>query len=58
MNDAPTAITRMLELGVALYLIKAASLGVMAQRLVRTFQVMSDVLSLVSPYALYRVERP
>ena len=36
-NDAPAAITRMLELGVAPYLIKATLLGVMARRLVRTF---------------------
>ncbi len=35
-NDAPSAITRMLELGVPAYLIKATVLGVMAQRLVRT----------------------
>jgi len=35
-NDAPSAITRILELGVAPYLIKATVLGVMAQRLVRT----------------------
>ena len=35
-NDAPTAITRMLDLGVPPYLIKATVLGVMAQRLVRT----------------------
>jgi general secretion pathway protein E len=35
-NDAPTAITRLLDLGVAPYLIKATVLGVMAQRLVRT----------------------
>ncbi len=35
-NDAPSAITRMLELGVPSYLIKTAVLGVMAQRLVRT----------------------
>lgn len=34
-NDAPTAITRLLELGVAPYLIKATLLGIMAQRLVR-----------------------
>lgn len=34
-NDAPTAITRLLELGVPAYLIKATVLGVMAQRLVR-----------------------
>lgn len=35
-NDAPSAVTRLLELGVAPYLIKATVLGVMAQRLVRT----------------------
>ena len=34
-NDAPSAITRMLELGVPSYLLKATILGVMAQRLVR-----------------------
>ena len=35
-NDAPSAITRLLELGVPSYLLKATILGVMAQRLVRT----------------------
>jgi len=35
-NDAPSAVTRLLELGVPHYLIKATVLGVMAQRLVRT----------------------
>ena len=35
-NDAPTAITRMLDLGVPPYMIKATVLGIMAQRLVRT----------------------
>src|SRR3990167_11159229 len=35
-NDAPSAISRLLELGVPHYLIKATVLGVMAQRLVRT----------------------
>lgn len=34
-NDAPTAITRLLELGVPPYLIKATVIGIMAQRLVR-----------------------
>nr|WP_218626529.1 GspE/PulE family protein [Pseudomonas sp. dw_358] len=34
-NDATSAITRLLELGVAHYLIKATLLGVMAQRLIR-----------------------
>ncbi|WP_372878804.1 GspE/PulE family protein [Spongiibacter marinus] len=35
-NDAPSAVTRLLELGVPAYLIRATVLGVMAQRLVRT----------------------
>ena len=35
-NDAPTAITRLLDLGIPSYLIKATVLGAMAQRLVRT----------------------
>ena len=35
-NDAPSAVTRLLELGVPHYLIRATVLGVMAQRLVRT----------------------
>lgn len=34
-NDAPSAITRLLDLGVPGYLIKSTVLGVMAQRLVR-----------------------
>jgi general secretion pathway protein E len=35
-NDAPTAITRLLDLGIPSYLIKSTVIGVMAQRLVRT----------------------
>jgi general secretion pathway protein E len=35
-NDAPTAVTRLLDLGVQPYMIKATVLGIMAQRLVRT----------------------
>ncbi|MCY7306187.1 MAG: Flp pilus assembly complex ATPase component TadA [Rhodoferax sp.] len=35
-NDAPSAVSRMLELGVPSYLINATLLGVLAQRLVRT----------------------
>ena len=35
-NDAPAAITRLLDLGVPSYLIHSAMLGIMAQRLVRT----------------------
>src|SRR4029078_9728705 len=35
-NDAPSAITRMLDLGAPPYLLQSTILGVMAQRLVRT----------------------
>jgi general secretion pathway protein E len=35
-NDAPSAITRLLDLGVPPYLISAALLGIVAQRLTRT----------------------
>jgi len=35
-NDAPSAITRMLDIGVPPYLLQSSILGVMAQRLVRT----------------------
>ena len=35
-NDAPSAVTRLLELGVPPYLLNATLNGVMAQRLVRT----------------------
>ena len=34
-NDAPSAITRMIELGVPAYLLRATLIGVLAQRLVR-----------------------
>ena len=35
-NDAPSAVSRMMELGVPAYLLNATLLGVLAQRLVRT----------------------
>jgi general secretion pathway protein E len=35
-NDAPSAVSRLMELGVPSYLINATLLGVLAQRLVRT----------------------
>ncbi|SDK00284.1 GspE/PulE family protein [Microbulbifer yueqingensis] len=35
-NDAPTAVTRLLDLGLPHYLLKSVVIGVMAQRLVRT----------------------
>jgi general secretion pathway protein E len=38
-NDSPSAVTRLLELGVPAYLIRATLIGVLAQRLVRTLCV-------------------
>jgi general secretion pathway protein E len=35
-NDAPSAVTRLLDLGVASYLIHSTVVGIMGQRLVRT----------------------
>jgi general secretion pathway protein E len=35
-NDAPSAVTRLLELGIPAYLLNATLNGIMAQRLVRT----------------------
>jgi general secretion pathway protein E len=35
-NDAPSTVTRFLELGVPPYLLKVALIGIVAQRLVRT----------------------
>jgi general secretion pathway protein E len=60
-NDAPSAITRLLDIGVPHYLIKATVIGVVAQRLVRTLcphckqRVTTDLdlwESLVSPWRL------
>jgi general secretion pathway protein E len=58
-NDAPSAIARLLEIGVPSYLITATVLGVVAQRLVRTLcphckkQVKTDAAeweALIKPY--------
>ena len=38
-NDAPSAVTRLMELGIPPYLLNATLLGVLAQRLVRTLCV-------------------
>ena len=42
-NDAPSAVSRLMELGVPSYLINATLLGVLAQRLVRTLCVSCKV---------------
>ncbi len=44
-NDAPSAITRLLDLGVPSYLLNATLIGVMAQRLVRTLCSACKVVS-------------
>ena len=60
-NNAPSAVTRLLELGVKPYLVKLTLLGVMAQRLIRTLcphcktkQALSDQewQSLVQPFSI------
>ena len=48
-NDAPSSITRFLDLGVPPYLIKASLLGVLAQRLVRTLCERCKTKVAVSP---------
>ncbi len=66
-NDAPSAITRMLDLGVPSYLINSTLIGVMAQRLVRTLCrhcksdtgeiAESDWKTLISPLSVPRPQR-
>ena len=70
-NDAPSAITRLMELGVPYYLINATLLGVLAQRLVRTLCANcrrrdreadpAEIAGLIKPWKLsggYRAYRP
>jgi general secretion pathway protein E len=47
-NDAPSAITRLLELGVPAYLVRATLIGVLAQRLVRTLCASCKVPAAIS----------
>jgi general secretion pathway protein E len=47
-NNAPSAITRLLEIGVKPYLVKLTLLGVMAQRLIRTLCVHCKKKQIVS----------
>jgi general secretion pathway protein E len=65
-NDAPSAVTRLLELGVPAYLLNSTLLGVMAQRLARTLcphcktqEAMSDETwqELVSPWKATKPEQ-
>jgi len=69
-NDAPSAIMRLLELGVPYYLLEATIIGILAQRLVRTlckhcktpdgdlpdpvWQSLSEEWNLPKPTSIYR----
>ncbi|MGL4576560.1 MAG: GspE/PulE family protein [Burkholderiaceae bacterium] len=67
-NDAPSAISRLLELGVPAYLINATVLGVLAQRLVRTLCPhcktdddrvnAADIAALAKPWKLNGIMQP
>ena len=67
-NDAPSAITRLIELGIPPYLINATLLGVLAQRLVRTLCAScsapdpdapaADLLAAIKPWSLNGSYRP
>ncbi|MEO8937385.1 MAG: GspE/PulE family protein [Burkholderiaceae bacterium] len=63
-NDAPSAITRLLELGVPAYLLNATVIGIMAQRLVRTLCPHCKTPGTVEPeiwtalIAPFKTERP
>lgn len=48
-NDAPSAVTRLLDLGVPSYLIQSTVIGVMAQRLVRTLCPHCKIAVPISP---------
>ena len=57
-NDAPSAITRLLELGVPPYLIKATVIGIVAQRLVRTLCPECRKPAKIQPDAWETLTRP
>ena len=67
-NDAPSAMTRLIELGIPPYLINATLLGVLAQRLVRTLCAScsapdpdapaTDLLAAIKPWSLNGSYRP
>lgn len=57
-NDAPSSVSRLIELGVPAYLIKATVLGVMAQRLVRTLCPHCKVPTQVDAAAWRELTRP
>ncbi len=57
-NDAPAAITRLLDLGVPSYLIHSTVLGIMGQRLVRTLCSSCKIKTDISPTEWESVTRP
>jgi len=57
-NDAPTAITRLMDLGLPGYLIKSTILGVMAQRLVRTLCPHCKAVSSIDKDDWYSLIKP
>jgi len=57
-NDAPTAITRLIDLGVPSYMLKATVLGVMAQRLVPTLCPHCKAEEAVDEEAWHMLTRP
>jgi general secretion pathway protein E len=57
-NDAPSAVTRLLDIGVPYYLIQSTVLGVMAQRLVRTLCPHCKQAADISDEAWQQLVRP
>jgi len=57
-NDAPSAITRLLELGVPAYLINATVIGIMAQRLARTLCPLCKAEDTISDEQWHELVRP
>ncbi len=57
-NDAPSAVTRLLDLGVPAYLIHSSVLGIMAQRLVRTLCSVCKVAHEISDAEWASITRP
>lgn len=57
-NDAPTSVSRLLDLGIPAYLLKATVVGVMAQRLLRTLCKHCRVVTEVDPKDWESLVRP
>jgi general secretion pathway protein E len=57
-NDAPSAVTRLLDIGVPPYLIQSSVLGIMAQRLVRTLCPHCKRATEISDEAWHELVRP